>query len=564
MGATVQLFNKFERLIAKIQTGSDGRFVFASLPPDSYAVRVSLASYLPVSRDRIAVRAGINSLLRVHMASLLSNMEVTYFIPTAAMTDDWKWVLRTSPSTRAITRLLPNPLPGSSGSLPFAGVFSGTRAMVSLSGGDSSIIDTDSGQGDMGTGFVLSTNILGKNLLQLGGNYSQNTAAGPTAVGLVAIYSRDPSGGPEESPEVTFSVSQLGLFGGPALSSGTTPGSSTPGPGPLGGSNLTIRTMLIGLYQTADPLDNVHFEYGMTGESVDSVQHVSRLSPFARMTVSAGKAGKVIAAYSDGGRPDELTAHQPGREWMEPEGGADDLANVANTLTRVPQVSYSNDRMVLQRTLTYELGYQKTAGSRTYAVSLFSEDTANGRVNVAGDTDVLSSGSLLSDGVSKTMIYDIGSYKRTGALASVTQTVGDFLEFSGAYGRMGGFTTASTFEPQAALLDQGPRNVADATVKARIPRCGMKLRANYGWVENGALVPAHVFTTQNMDLMPGLNILIRQPLPSLFGMPGHLELTADVRNILAQGYLPVDAGGGHNLLIVQSPRGLRGGLNFIF
>jgi hypothetical protein len=435
--------------------------------------------------------------------------------------------------------------------------------MVSVSGGDTSIIDTNSGQGDMGTGFVLSTNILGKNLLQLGGNYAQTTAAGPSAIGLVAIYSRD-SGGPQESPEITFSVSQLGLVGGAALPGGSSTVNSTPGPGALGGTNLTVRTMLVGIYQTMDPSDNVHIEYGMTGESVDSVQHVSRISPFARMTVSAGKAGKVIASYSDGGRPDELTAHQPGHQMLEPEGGTEDLSNVANTLTRVPQIAFSDDRMVLQRTLSYELGYQKTSGTRTYAVSLFSEDTANGRVNVAGDTSVLSAGSLLSDGVSSTMIYDFGSYKRNGALASVTQTVGDFMEFSAAYGQMGGFTTASTYEPQSALLDEGLHNVADATINAKIPRSGTRLRANYGWVENGAMVPCHVFTTQNMDLMPGLNILIRQPLPSLFGMPGHLELIADVRNILAQGYLPVEGGGGRNLLIVQSPRALRGGLNFIF
>ncbi|MCU1291172.1 MAG: hypothetical protein JWP08_22, partial [Bryobacterales bacterium] len=37
------------------------------------------------------------------------------------------------------------------------------------------------------------------------------------------------------------------------------------------------------------------------------------------------------------------------------------------------------------------------------------------------------------------------------------------------------------------------------------------------------------------------------------------------RNLLAQGYMPVSTGGeGHNLLVVQSPRGLRGGVNFIF
>ena len=569
IGASVQLFNKFERLIAKTMTGSDGRFAFAGLPSDFYSVRVSVASYFPVTRDRIAVRAGFDSLLRVHVASLLSNMEVTYAVPTAAMSDDWKWVLRSSPATRAMTRFLPAEVSTSPNSELFPRIFSGTHAMVSLSGGDSSILDADSGQADMGTGFIVSTNFLGKNLLQLGGNYAQSMTSGPSALALVAIYSRDHVGSAAgesamESPEVTFSVSQLGLAGGSGIPGSNLSGGMNGTSGGISAGGLTVRTMSIGIYQTFDPLDDVHFEYGMTGESVDAVQHTSRISPFARMTVSAGKLGKILAAYSNGGRPDELTDHQPGMGLLQAEGDSD-LSAVASTLTRLPQLSYANDRMVLQRTLTYEMGYQKISGSRTYAVSAFNEDTSNGRVNVAGNTDVLPAGNLLSDGVSKTLIYNIGSYKRNGALASVTQDLGGSTEVAAAYGRMGGFTTQSNFEPRNSLLDERDRNVANMSFAARLPGCGTKVRANYGWVANGAIVPSHVFTTQNIDVMPGLNILVRQPLPSLFGMPGHLELTADVRNILAQGYLPVATGGdGHNLLLVQSPRGLRGGLNFIF
>jgi hypothetical protein len=47
-------------------------------------------------------------------------------------------------------------------------------------------------------------------------------------------------------------------------------------------------------------------------------------------------------------------------------------------------------------------------------------------------------------------------------------------------------------------------------------------------------------------------------------MPGRLELTADLRNLLAQGYIPLEAGDGRRLLIVQAPRSIRGGLNFVF
>jgi carboxypeptidase family protein len=557
MGATVQLFNKFERLIAKTITGSDGRFAFASLPSDLYSVRVSLSSYLPVARDRIAVKAGVDSLLQVHVASLLSNMEVTYAIPTAAMTNDWKWVLRSSPATRAITRFLPGEESSSQNAEILPKIFSGTHAMVSLSGGDSSVIDMDSGRGDMGTGFVVSTNILGKNLLQLGGNYAQSTTSGPSALGLIAIYSRDPSGGPQESPEVTLSVSQLGLVGGPPLSGATA----------LNTSTLAVRAMSLSIYQAMDPVDNVHLEYGMSGESVDYLQRSAHVSPFARLTVSGGKAGKIIAAYSDGSRPDALSAHQQRQGVLQQDNRGDDLAAAANGLGRLPQLSYGNHRLALQRTASYEVGYQKIVGSRTYSVSMFYEDVSNGRVNVAGNTDVLSGGNLLSDGVSKTLIYDIGRYKRNGALASISQNLGEFVDASVAFGGMGGFNTNSNFrsDPGAALLDQRMRTVANAGFDAKIPRSGTKLVANYGWTSGGAFVPSHIFTTQNVDVAPGLNLLVRQPLPALFGMPGHLEVTADLRNLLAQGYMPVSTGGeGHNLLVVQSPRGLRGGVNFIF
>src|SRR5579884_2062173 len=58
LGAAVQLFNKYQRLIARTLTDADGRFAFSALPADSYSVRVSLASFFPVSRDQVQVKAG--------------------------------------------------------------------------------------------------------------------------------------------------------------------------------------------------------------------------------------------------------------------------------------------------------------------------------------------------------------------------------------------------------------------------------------------------------------------------------------------------------------------------
>ncbi len=76
-------------------------------------------------------------------------------------------------------------------------------------------------------------------------------------------------------------------------------------------------------------------------------------------------------------------------------------------------------------------------------------------------------------------------------------------------------------------------------------------------------MPAHLSLTGATYQDEGLNLTIRQPLPRLNGMHGRLEATAEMRNALAQGYLPLNAG-GHTAVLTNAPRALRGGLNFLF
>ncbi len=507
MGATVQLLNKYERVVARARTAPDGRFAFAELPPDLYSVRVSLASFLPAARDKIAVKAGLDSILQIHLATLFSNVELSYTLPTGSMSDDWKWVLRSSPATRPITRLIEQPTETSDSTMR-PHIFSGTHALVSINGGDGGLIDSDSSQADLGTGFVVSTNVLGKNQVQIGGSFGPSY--GPAAMGLCAIYSRSDNGPLGDPPEVTLTISQFGMLG-PQLPGTQNAASSVA----MGGAGPMIRAMSMSVYQTTDPVEGVHIEYGLTGESVESTQHTSRISPFARMTVDAGRLGEFIAAYSDGGRPDELWAHQQEQSSETVASTSDDdLLSAVNALARLPQISDRNGRLELQRTQNYEIGYQKTQGSRTYAVSGFYEDVSNGRINVAGDLAPLSEGDLLSDGISTTSTYNVGHYDRSGYLASLNQRVSDSLNMAIAYGRMGGFTTdplelAQTWGTQQRFLDEANHNVATANVRARMPGTKTQITANYGWVDSGAVIPLHVFTSQSTYVSPGLNIMIR-------------------------------------------------------
>ena len=53
-------------------------------------------------------------------------------------------------------------------------------------------------------------------------------------------------------------------------------------------------------------------------------------------------------------------------------------------------------------------------------------------------------------------------------------------------------------------------------------------------------------------------------MPALSGPFGRFEITAEVRNLLAQGYQPVQSSDGRTMLLVPFPRSLRGGVSFIF
>jgi Carboxypeptidase regulatory-like domain len=153
MGATVLLFNRAEKQIGQALTNERGLFGFASVSPELYSIRVSLASFMPAVRHRIAVQPGMQSLLFVDLASVLSSIELVYAAPGqgALMSDDWRWTLKASGPTRSVLRILPS----YSGSDPNrrddvpGSIFSDTRGLVNVSAGDPGSLGGNFSQADL-------------------------------------------------------------------------------------------------------------------------------------------------------------------------------------------------------------------------------------------------------------------------------------------------------------------------------------------------------------------------------------------------------------------------------
>jgi hypothetical protein len=100
-------------------------------------------------------------------------------------------------------------------------------------------------------------------------------------------------------------------------------------------------------------------------------------------------------------------------------------------------------------------------------------------------------------------------------------------------------------------------------LSGNVPRAKTHWIASYRWVNGEALTPVDLFNTSAGQADPYLNLFVRQPLPGSF-LASHMEVLMDLRNLLAQGYVPVMSRDGRTLYLVQSARSVRGGVAFNF
>lgn len=549
MGATVILYNRYDRAIRQVLTKADGSFLFDSLLPDLYSVRVTLASFIPAFKRNIVVQPGFHSVLAINMAGMLSSIEFVSATPAkgSLMSDDWKWILRSSQGTRPVLRLHDSDL-GIPDNRPRSSMFSETRGMLKVSAGDATSFASVGAQPDLGTAFALATSLFGSNQIDFSGNFGYSAHTGLPTAGFRTKYTH--SDGAVRTPEVTVSMHQIYL-------------PTRGGFGLTGQDAPSLRTMSATMLDEFVVTDEIRIEYGVSAETVSLLNRLNTVSPFARLTYDLGTYGSIRVAYSSGATATDLAAHNNDLAREEPS-----LSSDLSALATLPRVSMRDNRARTQRTENIEAGYTKSAGSRTYSVGAYHERVSDGALTLGGSGDLFG-GDVLPDLGSQSSVFNIGKFSRWGYLASATQAVGEHVDVSVSYGRGGALTTAG----REALVDDADqlrnyvrvqdRNWASARISGTAPVTGTRLSASYGWADYRSLMPSHLSLTQKFSPEPGLNLFIRQPLPSM-GVPGRFEATAELRNLLEQGYLPFTNSDGRAMLLTNAPRALRGGLSFIF
>ncbi len=548
MGALVQVLNRSERVVQRTLAGPDGWFRVEGLPPDSYSVRVTLASFVPALRNHVVVRPGVESFLQIQLSQLFSSIELVYVAPgqTGLLSEDWKWVLRSSTATRPVLRLLPQqPSWQTASAARSASGVGPLRGVVKLSGGDGASAPTLGSEPELGTAFALATSLFGNNEFRVSGNVGYASTSGAPTAGFRTSYTRN-GDGLAPTPEVELTVRQAAV--------------RQAGLGFLHGKGAAVeapvlRTMSVRVGDRMELAPGVQLTYGAMLESVVFLDRLNLLSPYARLTWDLGEMGVIESGFTSGA---------PAYELITGEGS---LQDGLTGLAMFPRVSLRGGQARVQKSQSLELGYRKVAGTRTYSASVYQDALRDAALTASGHS-IFAPGELLPDLASSSFVFNIGDYRGFGYMASVTQELWNAWSAGFAAGASSmliqdaGGAAASAMDVRSGVRPVR-RPWASLRLTGVVPQSGTRITTSYLWTPAGSAGLGHAFLTQQWQPQLGLNVTLRQPLPLAAG-PGRLEMTAELRNLLAQGYLPVSSPDGRRLWLIQLPRAVRGGISFIF
>lgn len=552
MGAAIEVLNSSDRVVKELRSDKFGRFEVEALAAGNYTVRVKMASFLPALR-RVGVLPGTRPLLSISLANIFSSIELIYLAPGQRrfMSDDWKWVLRSASISKPALRLLPSAGPGAPHTRT---AFANTQGVVQVSAGDQGKLTPLGSQADLGTAFAVATSFFGDSNLRVAGNLGYGMSGTPTT-GFETRYT--PGLSPGMNPEIRLSLKQAFL----PVALGLPNASAVGHPG-------TLSTMSASVSDRITLGDNVELQYGGAFDSVTYFDRLNYLSPYAKVLYRLPDQGLVQISYSSGLPPAEMLS-TPG---STDAGSSDDLSGMSQdlqTLALFPRVSVRDNRAQVQRVSNYEIGYEKRVGPARIGAAVYHTDTRNAGLTMLAHDGIPDSANLLPDLLSDSYVLNAGRFQSTGGMVSATQRVFENLELMGGYGTFTALA-AMTNDPVASSQDirrvLGSRQLhfATASATARFRRSGTFLRGGYQWNSGPSATAGHLFVTQRYLPQEGLSLIVRQPLGTVPGLRGRLEAMIDLSNLLAEGYVPMVTPDGRTVILVHTPRSVRGGLSFVF
>jgi hypothetical protein len=520
MGAMVEVLGAAAHTL-KVFTDENGFYSAAGLLPGVYNLKVSAPAFLPTLREHVGLRAGGNTIINVTLSTLF---EAVQMVPGRGTSedDDWKWVLR-SVSNRPILRLVddpPNVLVAESGKSDRD--LKGTLSF--LAGSPSEGFGSDS---DMSTGFSMEKSIFSSSTIGLRGNLGYGSSS-PASV-LRASFQRKMDNGSEP----IFAVTMRNL------------------PAP----DITLHSFQALALTTADSFnlgDVVELKFGSELQTIQFMGRVTTFRPFG--TVDLHLSQNTVLEY--------------GYATTEPDSrmdkGFDSAPSEVNESG--PRVSMTGYTAAVEHAHHQELSLSHRFGKNNLQLAAYTDRVSDPALTGVGELTT-DNGNALPDLYSGTFTYQGNDFHTQGLRfvlqRKLTSDMTGTVDFD-----YGGVLDLPTPNVSLASVSETSlvrnRHSAAAKVAGVVPKSKTHWMASYRWINGQALTPVDMFNASPGQADPYLNLFFRQPIPGNRFFPGHLEAIVDLRNLLAQGYVPVLGHDGHTVYLVQSARAVRGGVAFTF
>jgi hypothetical protein len=522
MGAAVEVLNGAAQA-ALVFTDGNGFYSATDLFPGLYSIKVSAISFLPTLKEGVGLRPGARVLVNLTLNTLFEAIKMTP-VRGPAEADDWKWVLR-SVSNRPILRLIDD----QSAQLGSEAEKSDHDLRGSLSFVAGSAAEGFGSAADLSTGFSLERSIFSTDTIGLTGNIGYGSAS-PASI-LRASYSHKMDNGTQPA----FALTMRNL----------------PAPD-IGLHSAALQAFSL---TTADSFalgDVVELHFGSELQTIQFLGRVTAFRPFGSVDVHLSPDTMVQYRYATSDPDDRM------------DKGFDTApADLSESGPRVSMVDYVS---AIEHPHHHEISLSHRSGKTSLQAAVFYDRVVDPALTGVGEftTD---SGSVLPDIYSGTFTYQGTDLKTEGfrlvMQRKLTDDITATMDFE--YGGVLDLEKSGVrLEDAQRWMGTRDRHSVAAKVSGFVPKTKTTWIASYRWINEQALTPVDMFNGSAGRADPYLNLFFRQPIPGSGFFPGHFEAVVDLRNLLAEGYVPVLGHDGHTVYLVQSARAVRGGLNFTF
>jgi hypothetical protein len=522
MGALVEVLGSAARTL-KVVTDENGFYSAVGLLPGNYNIRVSAPSFLPSERDRVGLRAGASLIVNLTLNTLFQAIQMAP-LRGPADEDDWKWVLR-SVANRPILRVLE----GSSPSVASSSEQDNHEIKGTLSFVAGSPSEGFGSASDVSTGFSVERSIFSSGTVAVRGNVGYGGGS-PAAV-LRASYTHKMDNGSQ--PQLAFTMRRLAA---PDI-------------------NLHSAALQALSLTTSDDItlgDVLELRFGSEIQTIQFMGRVTAFRPFGSADLHLSPNTIVEYRYATS-QPDSRM-----------DKGFDTAP--ADLSESGPHVSIAGYSPALERAHHHELSVSRRVGKNNLQMAVYSDRVADPALTGVGDFTV-ENAEVLPDLYSGTFTYRGKELHTRGLRVVLQRKLSSDVTATLDYGYGGVLDLAKDdvrLEDARESIVISDRHSLAAKVSGTVPRAGTRWVASYRWISGQALTPVDMFNASAGQSDPYLNIFFRQPIPGTSFLPGHMDALIDVRNLLAQGYVPLIGQDKHTVYLVQSARSVRGGVAFTF